>query len=82
MGRFRLRSFYRLRRALFSKFLTLTDFLEGEVIEGLTAAVGEAILSPQLGRICNLLLARRLKRMTPCSGSYGFPPRLTSFFSP
>jgi hypothetical protein len=65
-----------------STLLTLTDFLEGEVIEGLTAAVGEAILSPQLGRVCNLPLASRLKRMTPCSASYGFPPRLTSFFSP
>jgi hypothetical protein len=62
--------------------LTLTDFLEGELIEGLTAAAGEAILGPQLGRVCNLPLARRLRRMTPCSGSYGFPPRLTSFFGP
>jgi len=50
--------------------------------EGLTAAVGEAILDPQLGSVYKLLLASRLKRMTPRSASYACLPRLTSFFGP
>jgi hypothetical protein len=36
--------------------LTLTDFLEGKGVKGLTAAAGEAILGPQLGRVCHLPL--------------------------
>jgi hypothetical protein len=38
-------------------------------MEGLTAAVGETILSRRLGRVCHLLLANRLRRMTSCLAS-------------
>jgi hypothetical protein len=62
--------------------LMLTDFLGGESYKGLTAAGGEAILAPWLGRVYNLPLASGLRRTASCFASYGFPPPLTSFFGP
>src|SRR5262249_4762257 len=60
-------------RIIDDEILTLTDFLGGEWRRGLTAAGGEAILGPQLGRVCNLPFASGLRRTTPCSASYACP---------
>jgi hypothetical protein len=64
------------------KKLILTDFLRGTSWGALTAAAGEAILGPWLGRVCNRPFTIGFGRMASCFASYACPARSTSSFIP
>jgi len=62
--------------------LILTDFFGGSSGKVLTAAAGEAILGPWLGRVCNRPFTIGSGSMASCFVSYACPARLTSSFVP
>jgi hypothetical protein len=62
--------------------LISTDFFGGNRGKVLTAAAGEAILGPWLGRVCQRPCPIGSRSMASCAASLGFPPRLTRVLSP